>query len=112
VSKERAKRRAVREAEAARRAADAARRTARQVARRRRSTRRRLALRSALPWRPGQRFSRRTRTQRAAVAGILLGILIITWLVTPSWSIRIAVLLAALVATPALITFFLDRSSR
>ena len=36
MSKERARRRAVREAEAARRAADAARRTARQVARRRR----------------------------------------------------------------------------
>jgi hypothetical protein len=72
----------------------------------------RVTIRSALPWLPGQRWSRRTRTQRAAVVGVLIGILIITWLVTPSWSIRIAVLLAAVVATPALVTFFLDRSTR
>jgi hypothetical protein len=37
---------------------------------------------------------------------------LVTWLVTPSWDVRIAVLLAALVATPALVTLFLDRSSR
>jgi hypothetical protein len=112
VSKERARRRAARQAEAAQRAADAARRTARQVARRRRRAGRRVAIRSAAPWIPGQRWSRRTRTQRAAVAGILIGVLVITWLVTPSWSIRIAVVLTALVVTPALVTLFLDRSTR
>jgi hypothetical protein len=112
VSKERARRRAARQAEAAQRSAEAARRTARQVARRRRVARWRVTVRSAAPWMPGQRWSRRTRTQRAAVAGILIGLMIVTWLVTPSWSIRIAVVLVAVVATPALVTLFLDRSSR
>lgn len=112
MSKERARRRAVRQAEAARRAAEAEERTARQVARRRRLARWRVAVRSALPWLPGQRWSRRTRAQRAAVAVILLGVLIITWLVTPSWNIRIAMLLVAVIATPALVTMALDRSSR
>jgi hypothetical protein len=112
VSKERARRRAARQADAARRSAEAARRTARQVARRRRVARWRVAVRSALPWLPGQRWSRRTRGQRATVAVILLAVLIVTWLVTPSWSIRVAILLVALVATPALVTMFLDRSTR
>jgi hypothetical protein len=112
VSKERAKRRAVRQAEAARRASAAAQRSARQVTRRRRRQRRRVAIRSALPWLPGQRWSRRTRTQRAAVAGVLIGVFVLTWLITPSWSIRIAVVLVALVATPALVTMVLDRSTR
>jgi Flp pilus assembly protein TadB len=112
VSKERARRRAARQAEASQRAAEAARRTARQVARRRRLARWRVAARSALPWRPGQRWSRRTRTQRAAVAGVLLGVLIVTWLLTPSWSIRIAMLLVVLIASPALVTMLFDRSSR
>jgi hypothetical protein len=112
VSKDRAKRRAVRQAEAARRAAEAAARTARQVARRRRLARWRVAVRSARLWLPGQRWSRRTRTQRATVALIVLGVLVVTWLVTPSWNIRVAMLLVALVATPALVTLVLDRSSR
>jgi hypothetical protein len=112
LSKERAKRRAARQAEAARRAAEAAERSARLVARRRRRRRRRVALRSALPWQPGQRWSRRTRAQRAAVAGVLIGVFVLTWLITPSWSIRVAVLLVALVATPALVTMFFDRSTR
>jgi hypothetical protein len=112
MSRERARRRAVRQAEAARRAAEAAERTARQVARRRRLARWRVAFRSALPWLPGQRFSRRTRTQRAAVVGILGAVLVLTWILTPSWNIRIAMLLVALVATPALVTLVLDRSTR
>lgn len=112
MSKERARRRAVRQAEAARRAAVASRRSARQVARRRRRQRWRVATRSALPWRPGQRWSRRTRAQRAVVLALLLGVFVVTWMITPSWSIRLAVLLVALLATPALVTMVLDRSSR
>ena len=112
MSRERARRRAVRQAAAARRVAESSERTARRAARWRRRQRRRAALRSALPWLPGQRWSRRTRVQRAAVAAVLLGILVVTWLVTPSWSIRVAVLLALLVAAPAVVTLFLDRSTR
>jgi uncharacterized protein (UPF0548 family) len=112
VSRERARRRELRQVEAARRAAAQAARSARQLRLRRRRQRWRAAARSVLPWRPGQRWSRRTRAQRAAIVGVLLGIAVLTVLVTPSWSIRIAVALAALVATPALVTLFLDRSTR
>jgi hypothetical protein len=112
MSKERARRRAERQAAAAQRAAEAAARAARRVAWRRRRQRWRVAVRSALPWRPGQRWSRRTRMQRATVAGVLLGVFVLTWLLTPSWSVRFAVLLVAVLATPALVTLFLDRSSR
>jgi hypothetical protein len=111
VSKERAQRRAVREAAAAQRSAAAARRTAKQVARRRRRSRVRVAVRNALPWLPGQRWSRRTRGQRYAVFGVLLAVGVLTWLMTPSWDIRIAVWLTALLATPALVTMALDRST-
>jgi Flp pilus assembly protein TadB len=112
MSRERARRRAERVAAASRRAADAARRSARAAARRRRRERRRAALRAALPWAPGQRWSRRTRAQRAAVAGVLLAVLLLSWLVASSWTVVVAVGLAALIATPALVTLFLDRSSR
>ena len=112
MSRERARRREQRAAVARHRAAAAAAQSARAVARRRRKERRRVAVRVALPWLPGQRWSRRTRAQRAAVAGTLLAVLVVTWLATPSWEVRVAVCLAALVATPALVTLFLDRSSR
>jgi len=69
-------------------------------------------VRRALPWLPGQRWSRRTRGQRATVAGILLAVLVVTWVLVPEWSVRIAVLLVLLVATPAVVTLFLDRSTR
>jgi hypothetical protein len=111
MSKQRAQRRAARAAAAAQRAAAARQRTAKQVARRRRRSRIRVAVRSALPWQPGQRWSRRTRAQRAAVGGILLGIGLLSWLLTPSWDIRIAIWLTALLATPALVTMALDRST-
>ena len=111
MSKERARRRAVREAASRQRAAAAAARTAKQVARRRRRVRIRAAVRTALPWLPGQRWSRRTRGQRYAVGGVLLGVGVFAWLITPSWDIRIAVWLTALLAAPALITMALDRST-
>jgi Flp pilus assembly protein TadB len=111
MSKERARRRAVREAATAQRVSAAAERTAKQVARRRRRSRLRAAFRTALPWLPGQRWSRRTRGQRYAVFGALLGVGVFAWLITPSWDIRIAVWLTALLATPALVTMALDRST-
>jgi Flp pilus assembly protein TadB len=111
MSKERAQRRAVREAQTAQRVAAAAERTAKQVSRRRRKARTRTAVRRSLPWLPGQRWSRRTRSQRLAVFGVLLGVGVFAWLITPSWDIRIAIWLTALLATPALVTMALDRST-
>jgi Flp pilus assembly protein TadB len=112
MSRERARRRAERVAAASSRAAAAAAQSAAAAARRRRRERRRAAVRAALPWLPGQRWSRRTRAQRASVAGAVLGVLLVTALVTSSWTAVVAVGLAALLVTPALVTLFLDRSSR
>lgn len=112
MSRERARRREERLAESARRAEEARLRAERQAEIARRRRRRRAAVRALLPWRPGQRWSRRTRTQRGAVAGVLLAVFVMTWLVTDTWSVRIACMLAAVLVTPAVVTLFLDRSTR
>jgi Flp pilus assembly protein TadB len=112
VSRERARRREAREAEAARRSA-AATEHARAIAeRRRRRDRRRAAIRSALPWLPGQRWSRRTRGQRATIVATLVAVLVLTFVLVDSWSLRVAIALVALLAAPAVVTLTLDRSTR
>jgi Flp pilus assembly protein TadB len=110
VSKERAHRRAAREAESARRVAAAEARNERQIAAGRRKTRRTAALRSIRP--SGQRFSRRTREQRAITVVLLLAIAVGSYVLLDSWGQRIAVMLVALLAAPAILTMILDRSSR
>ncbi|MBI3685731.1 MAG: hypothetical protein HY241_00070 [Actinobacteria bacterium] len=112
MSKERARRRAVRLAEGARRAEEARVRSDRLTARRRRRDRLRRRLRGAAPVAPGQRWSRRTRGQRGMIAAVLAAVAVLVWSATDSWGPRIAVLLAATVVTPAVVTLFLDRSSR
>jgi Flp pilus assembly protein TadB len=109
VSKERAQRRAVREAETARKIAETdARNARRNAARRRRDQRRRTVRRLT----HRQRWSRRTRTQRATTVLVLAGIGVLTYLLVDDWSVRIAVALVALLATPAVVTMVLDRSTR
>jgi hypothetical protein len=110
VSKERAKRRAVREADSARRVAAADARNGRRVTAGRRKARRTSALRSFLP--RGQRFSRRTREQRAITVVILLAIAVGSYVLLDSWTPRVGVILVALLVTPAIVTMILDRSSR
>jgi hypothetical protein len=112
VSKERARRRAVREAEAAKRAAAAKARAAKLTARKQRRERVNRAARSVLPWSPGQRYSRRTRSQWGTVAAVLIAVGVVVWVNTDSWGPRIAAMLAAILITPALLTLILDRSSR
>jgi hypothetical protein len=106
VSKERARRRAARAAEAERRRREAERRTAR-VARRR-------ALRARIPrrGRVGRLARRRTRGQLAGIALVLTIVLALSWYLVDAWPVRIAVLILALVALPALVTLTLDRSTR
>jgi hypothetical protein len=111
VSRERARRREARLAESARRAAEARARSDRAADRRRGRDRRRAAVRAVLP-RRARRWSRRTRAQRAAVVLALAGVALLTYLLVDSWSVRIAVVLAALLATPAVVTMTLDRSTR
>ena len=111
MSKQRARARQVREAEAARRAAEARERAERETEARRKRQQRTDAVRSVLP-RRGRRWSRRTRNQRATVILLLLAVGVFTFLLIDAWTLRVAVLLVALVATPALVTMALDRSTR
>jgi sRNA-binding protein len=110
LSKDRARRREAREADSARRVAAARARTDREIAARRRKARRTAAIRSVRPY--GRRWSRRTREQRAITAVVLLAIAIGSYVLLDSWGQRIAVLLVALLAAPAILTMILDRSSR
>ena len=111
MSKERARAREAREAEAARRAAAARERSEREADARRKKERRTEAVRGVLP-RRARRWSRRTRNQRATVVLLLLAVGVFTFLLVDSWSLRIPILLVALLATPALVTMALDRSTR
>jgi len=110
VSKERAQRREAREADSARRVAEARARTEREIEARRRRARRTAALRSLLPRR--RRWSRRTREQRAITVVVLLAIAVGAYVLLDSWAPRIGVVLLALLATPAIVTMILDRSTR
>ena len=110
MSKERAQRREAREADSARRVADARARTGREIEARRRRARRTAALRSLLPRR--RRWSRRTREQRAITVVVLLAIAVGAYVLLDSWAPRVGVVLLALLATPAIVTMILDRSTR
>jgi Flp pilus assembly protein TadB len=111
MSKERARRREEREAETARRVVEARARTDREIAARRRRARRSAAVRSVLP-RGRRRWSRRTREQRAITVVALLAIAVAAYVLLDSWAPRVGVVLLALVATPAIVTMVLDRSTR
>jgi len=110
VSKERAQRREAREADSARRVAEARARTEREIKVRRRRARRTAALRSLLPRR--RRWSRRTREQRAITVVVLLAIAVGAYVLLDSWAPRVGIVLLALLATPAIVTMILDRSTR
>jgi len=111
VSRERARRREERLATAARRLADAQVTAGRRADARRRRQRRTDAVRTVMP-RRARRWSRRTRAQRATVVLALVGVALLTYLLVDSWSVRVAVVLAALIATPAVVTIALGRSTR
>jgi sRNA-binding protein len=110
LSKQRARRREERAAETARKVAAAKARTDREIAARRRKDRRTAAVRSLVPRR--QRWSRRTREQRAITVVVLLAIAVGSYVLLDSWAPRVGVVLLALLATPAVVTMILDRSSR
>jgi hypothetical protein len=110
LSKERARRREAREADSARRVAEARARTEREIGARRRRERRATAVRALLPRR--RRWSRRTREQRAITAVVLLAVAVAAYVLLDSWAPRVGVVLLALLATPAIVTMILDRSTR
>jgi hypothetical protein len=106
VSKERARRRAVRLAEQERiRAARAAAAARRQ---RRRALARRLTPR--LPdRRTGRLFARRSRGERAGIAVLTVSALLVVWLVVEPVALRAALIVLILLALPALVVIGLDR---
>jgi len=105
MSKERARRRAEREAIALLERARRERKTQRRL--RRRAVARRLVPKR--PGRTGKLFARRTRAQRATIAiGVILA-LILVWTLIDSLSTRLGLTAFVLVATPILVVLTLDR---
>ncbi|MET8047624.1 MULTISPECIES: hypothetical protein [unclassified Streptosporangium] len=113
MSKERARRRAEREAEQARLAALRAAREAR-LARRRERIGKVTAL---LPGRPvrivsqGGIMARRRRAQNGVAAVLFLIVQVIVWLLWSSWAARFGVLVLSLLFVPLFLTLVFDRRS-
>ena len=105
MSKERARRRAEREAVALLERARRERRTQRRL-------KRRAVARKLVPKRPGRTgklFARRTPAQRATIAiGVIIA-LILVWTLIDSLSTRLGLTAFVLVATPILVVLTLDR---
>jgi hypothetical protein len=107
VSKERARRREVRQREAAVRAADARRRTERDA---RRRARKAALQRRLVPWTTGRQtgvLARRRRTRLNLVIAALLFVQVVVWVVRPDWQARIAAVLVAALAFPVIAAFTL-----
>ncbi|GAB3858783.1 hypothetical protein ACFPIJ_19725 [Dactylosporangium cerinum] len=102
MSKERARRRAVLEAERAERLRKAEQR------RRRRSAVRRLVPKVKIG-RTGKLFARRSRGQRSVIVLLVLLALLLIWLLVDSVAARIGLSALVIVATPALTVLVLDR---
>ncbi len=109
MSKERARRRALREQAAEQRllAAQANRQRAAARARRRARLNRLLGRRSRGPSGPG---NPRRKEARATIGSILLVAVVLTYLVSRSVPIVIGVLLIAVIVVPALVITLFDRS--
>jgi hypothetical protein len=106
VSKERAARRAARQAEI--QAAAAQRRRQQE-----RITRRQRLL---ARWRPHDRRGRpdsvlaqRRRRQDAAVAFIMVSIVVVAWIMLEGWAARLTAILVSALAVPVLMTLLFDR---
>ena len=102
MSKERAKRRAVLEAERAER-----------MRRHERKRARRAAVRRLVPkvrvGRTGKIFPRRTAKQRVIIAILVLAALAAVWVSIDSWPARIGIGAILIIATPALTVLVIDR---
>ncbi|GAA4226515.1 hypothetical protein FHR32_005866 [Streptosporangium album] len=113
MSKERARRRAEREAEQARQAALRAEREARLVRRRQRVGR----LTALLPGRPvriavqGGIMARRRRAQNGLVAVLFFIVQAIAWLLWSSWTARLGVFVLSVLFVPLFVTLVFDRRS-
>ncbi|MEV8514697.1 hypothetical protein [Dactylosporangium sp. NPDC051484] len=102
MSKERAKRRALLEAERAARMRRNERKRARRAAMRRLVPKVRIG-------RTGKLFARRSRAQRSVIVTLVLVVLTLVWLFIDSMAARIGISALVIVATPALTVLVLDR---
>jgi hypothetical protein len=113
MSKERARRRVVREREAAIRVAARASRAERAE---RRQARRRALGRVADRLSPGQpvgrptgALARRRRLQLSMLGAVLVAANMLVWVVRPDWPARVAALIVTILAAPVLVTLVLPR---
>jgi Flp pilus assembly protein TadB len=107
VSKERARRREARIAETQRRRDAERRRSARRS--RWRALRGKLVPRRR---RVGRLAPRYTRGQTKIAVGVVLVLVAATFFLTPSWPVRVAVLVLSCIAFPVLMTVSFDRRTR
>ncbi|AEB46411.1 hypothetical protein VAB18032_26691 [Micromonospora maris AB-18-032] len=107
VSKERARRRAVREAEAARR------RVARERALARRARRRALIRRMVPTVRRGRtgRLLRYSRRERATIVALTLAAIALIWVLVPDLALRVVLIVLLLLVLPVIVVVALDRRS-
>jgi hypothetical protein len=110
MSKERARLRAARAEEAAARARENQRALARRNAAQARRGRVDLFWRRLRLWRHGAAFAR-NKEKWAALATLVLASLLVTYLFSRSVTDVVLVALVCVVATPALVALFFDRSS-
>ncbi|MFI0416862.1 hypothetical protein [Spongiactinospora sp. 9N601] len=112
MSKERARRRAEREAERERQAAVRAQREARLARRRERRGRLLAALpRRVRVVRQGGLLARRQRAQNAVFLALFLIVQVLAWLLFSAWAARLGVLVLSLLIVPVLVTLVFDRRS-
>lgn len=108
MSKERARRREVRQKEAGIRAAA----RAAEAERRERRDARRRAVTSVLPRRHSRQtgvLAQRRRRQTGAMVALLAALNVLTWVFFPEWSLRAMVLFVSLLAAPVLHTMLFRR---
>jgi Flp pilus assembly protein TadB len=114
MSKERARRRAVREHQAALRSAARAAEAERRERRAARARAVRRATTGRLPrltpvGRPTGTLARRRRVQTSMVMALLVALNVLVWFVRPDWAARLAVLVVSLLAAPVLTTLLVPR---
>ncbi|MBQ1050338.1 hypothetical protein KBX50_17905 [Micromonospora sp. C51] len=105
MSKERAQRRAAREAEAARQRVLRERATARR-------TRRRALVRRVVPTvRRGRtgRLPRYSRGERATIVALTLAAITLIWVLVPDLALRVGLILLLLLVLPVIVVIALDR---
>jgi Flp pilus assembly protein TadB len=111
VSKERARRRAEREAAERLTAARAARRARWNVLARVRRARQPASPRPARPGKPSSALGRHRARQNGVLLAALVAVDAVYWLIQPAWAWRLGAVVATALAWPLLVVVLFDRRS-